>query len=1341
MATGLSGVAPVSEAAAATDPVAEGSVSAEDFALAKAKETGQLQELVSARTETSDTWATPDGKWTVRRHGTPVRVLRAGAWVATDPSLMFASDGKVVSKAATVSVSFSGGGTGPLLTGVMDGRTLSLSWPKALPKPTLAGNVATYANVLPSVDLQVKAEIEGFSQLLVVKTAEAAKNPELASLKFKVDTVGLSVRTDAATGAITAVNPAGQTVFTSPSPLMWDSTTTAAPAGAQPSPGAKGLASGTSTTAALGEASAPGDAFIPQVGANDAHMSTTVSNGTLEIKPDQTLLTGTQTKYPVFIDPSWAWGERQNWTRVYKKYPNTSYWNSKDDVRVGYEAQTNGLSRSFFQFDTSNLKGTQVNKSTLRVRNTWSWSCQDRPVQLWHVNAISPKTTWNNQPGKIGSSPLYTVNDSKGWSKDCAAGNLEFDTTGLARQAASSGWSSVTVGLYAANESDTYGWKRFDPKTLTVETEYNNPPSTPAELGTNPSSSCTAGGAIGNARVSLHATIDDADGGNLQADFEIYGAGQSAPAVQQSIPANKGRVATWAVPDANLPDGDYTWRVRAKDQDNAYSAWSAACKFSIDRDRPSKPPLITSAQFPDGKNGWPSSTGKARNPGTFALGANGVTDAKEIVYYTDFDPGARAAAPGGSVTITPPGAGPHYVYAYTVDKAGNRSDTATYLYYAGRSAERDAPNDLNGDGQRDIWTLDKQGSLLSYAGQGNAKFSAAVNGGQNFLGAYIEASGDWGQDGYNDLVVLKYDEIDKRKKLWTYPNNGNGTVTGRSTELTVRCRVPDEEAGCVGDSAWTGNDHWYNAEQVVSVGDINGDTHPDLLVKQGKFLWAYFGNRTARRLDMRTPVLVGDGDWDKYTVIAPGDLNGDGIADLWMRDDVSGDLLRSYGSKAPNGQLDPTTWGNTAARVKIGTGYPAATYPSVGTAGDITGDALPDLWARKTDNTVTGWPGKTPAADNVSFGAPFPIDGIGGARITAGTTLASGQEFNSGNAKLVMQTDGNLVLQTKTGKPIWATNTQGHAGAIARMQTDGNLVVYKADGTSKLWSSNTNTPYSYAVLNPRGVLVLYSASGQGLWTSGSQSRPDYNGDGYTDVLAVDPQGDMWVYPGTGGTGTSTLGNRYLVGVGWWPAHWTHVYTADLNNDGYTDAVGRTKDGDLWLYPGNGGTGIYSFGPPVLIGVGWSYHALGFGDINGDGRTDVIARDAAADLWVYPHTGGTGTGTLGARAFVGNGFWPDGWTTLRFADFNGDHRIDILGRTNGGDLYVFPNTTKDGAVSFGSRYLTGNGWWQGEWTPYAADLNSDGAPEQVGVTSKGDLFDFLNERILVGVGWQSFNIIL
>ncbi|MEU4499604.1 hypothetical protein AB0F96_40720 [Streptomyces sp. NPDC023998] len=81
-----------------------------------------------------------------------------------------------------MAVKFSGGGSGPMLSGVKDGRTLSLSWPKPLPKPTLDGNVATYPEILAGVDLQLKAEVESFSQLLVVKTAEAAQNPELAQL-------------------------------------------------------------------------------------------------------------------------------------------------------------------------------------------------------------------------------------------------------------------------------------------------------------------------------------------------------------------------------------------------------------------------------------------------------------------------------------------------------------------------------------------------------------------------------------------------------------------------------------------------------------------------------------------------------------------------------------------------------------------------------------------------------------------------------------------------------------------------------------------------------------------------------------------------------------------------------------------------------------------------------------------------------------------------------------------------------------------------------------------------------------------------------------------------------
>ncbi|WP_406424211.1 hypothetical protein OH809_03200 [Streptomyces sp. NBC_00873] len=119
-------------AATASDPVADGSKSEEEYALEQAKASGQPYELTSVRTESTDTWALPDGTWSVKRYNTPVRLLRDGAWIPTDANLVFAANG------------------------------------------------ATYAEVLPGVDLQLKAEIEGFSQLLVVKTAQAAQNPELA---------------------------------------------------------------------------------------------------------------------------------------------------------------------------------------------------------------------------------------------------------------------------------------------------------------------------------------------------------------------------------------------------------------------------------------------------------------------------------------------------------------------------------------------------------------------------------------------------------------------------------------------------------------------------------------------------------------------------------------------------------------------------------------------------------------------------------------------------------------------------------------------------------------------------------------------------------------------------------------------------------------------------------------------------------------------------------------------------------------------------------------------------------------------------------------------------------
>ncbi|MFF4321354.1 hypothetical protein [Streptomyces sp. NPDC001568] len=120
-----------------------------------------------------------------------------------------------------------------------------------------------------------------------------------------------------------------------------------------------------------------------------------------------------------------------------------------------------------------------------------------------------------------------------------------------------------------------------------------------------------------------------------------------------------------------------------------------------------------------------------------------------------------------------------------------------------------------------------------------------------------------------------------------------------------------------------------------------------------------------------------------------------------------------------------------------------------------------------------------------------------------------------------------------------------------------------------------------------------------------------------------------------------------------------------------------------LCPGTGKTGTNTVSSCVLIGNGWNtYDTLAFGDVNADGRTDPVGRDSGGDLWVYPHKGDTGTDALDSRVFIGNGWWPANWTTIRLADLNDDHKIDIIGRADKGDLHGYVNAmSTDGTIIF------------------------------------------------------------
>lgn len=98
-------------------------------------------------------------------------------------------------------------------------------------------------------------------------------------------------------------------------------------------------------------------------------------------------------------------------------------------------------------------------------------------------------------------------------------------------------------------------------------------------------------------------------------------------------------------------------------------------------------------------------------------------------------------------------------------------------------------------------------------------------------------------------------------------------------------------------------------------------------------------------------------------------------------------------------------------------------------------------------------------------------------------TLHHNQSVSSHTARLVMQSDGNLVIYDEFNRARWASNTVGQ-GWTARFQTDGNLVVYTRSNRP-VWASNTDGHAgSRLVVQDDGNVVIYDGS-RAVWASGT----------------------------------------------------------------------------------------------------------------------------------------------------------------------------------------------------------------------------------------------------------------
>ena len=347
---------------------------------------------------------------------------------------------------------------------------------------------------------------------------------------------------------------------------------------------------------------------------------------------------------------------------------------------------------------------------------------------------------------------------------------------------------------------------------------------------------------------------------------------------------------------------------------------------------------VSSTDYPSSDSGG-TSTLHAGQPGRFTIDTADVGGGLRRVEWLLDDDLATGSKPDRSpvsgwqslelaptasttVTVTPPRWGTTVLSVRAVDRGGRVSQTSQYVFSVPRSTEPQRDGDLTGDGIPDVLTADTTGDLRVHPG--------TVGGG---LGTSYVAStaAEAPVDGWADAVVTHRGNgsggVGEELVVWsqgsmrTYRNNGIGSFSAdqASTVTHPTC------AGCVGYPS-----SWVSLTGMVALG-VGGVGTPRLLTVEAGRAWLY-----PRFLGLRsvTPVTLEGVDLASADLVAPGDVTGDGLDDLWVRDRMSGGLTQFAGTE---------TGLASAGTVLARRGYDVVNFPVVTSVGDLSGDGVGDL--------------------------------------------------------------------------------------------------------------------------------------------------------------------------------------------------------------------------------------------------------------------------------------------------------------------------------------------------------------------------------------------------------------
>lgn len=594
--------------------------------------------------------------------------------------------------------------------------------------------------------------------------------------------------------------------------------------------------------------------------------------------------------------------------------------------------------------------------------------------------------------------------------------------------------------------------------------------------------------------------------------------------------------------------------------------------------------------------------------------------------------------------------------------------------------------DVDGDGRTDILYADNSGSgiavLYNRSTPGNVNFKVAP---EYYSGAFPTglAVADLDGDGKPDVAAGEY-----------------------GYSMAVLKNATEADSAYLLSAA-----NWLHAEYIgtnaVTIGDLNGDGKNDVLVtsETNQTFTVYLNNvRPEPFIRSFTPTIGGQGT---VVNITGSNFNGTtsvtfgGIPAAWFTVNSSTSISAVVGTGSSGGVVVTNSYG-------LGTreGYTFGDPPqitSLSTSSAPAGASIiisgKNFSSVPSQNIVYfgGVKANVTASSASSITVTVPV-GTGSAPVTVTVnqlTSYSPQVFNTSFA------GGPGTFGSGSFLPRF-DRSGGGRNAFADIDGDGKPELISGRGSSGFTvARNTSIPGQVS-FDPDVYISAGSASVLGVATG------DIDGDGKPDIVTYNQSAsDISVALNASNGGNIAFMPVYNTPAGSAPLGLMDVVIVDVDGDGKPDIVGANYSGGLAIFKNLSTPGHVILGPRMDYPVKGYATAVAEGDLDGDGRPDLIAAvNSEESVEVIQNISIAGSIILAPAVSFPVGSWPIG---IEVADMDGDGKLDIVvPNINSNTVSVLRNMSTTGNFSFAVKtdFATGAG-------PQAialGDLDGDGRPD-------------------------------